>query len=139
MSLRLRLIGLVAIALVISLVLGGAIACFNASGSVGIEMQAALLVGRRAVENAAGDIQASPEPRRDLERLVGLFRGNRHIRASLADDPAMVGAPAVETSPFGDAPGWFVRLIGVPSMTERVPITRNGQPYATVVLRGRSA
>ena len=71
MSLRLRLIGLVAMALVISLLLAGAIACYNASGSVGIEMRSALLVGRRAVENAAAGIQASPDPRRDLERLIG--------------------------------------------------------------------
>lgn len=134
MSLRLRLIGLVTIALVISLLLGGAIACYNASGSVGIEMRSALLVGRRAVENAVGGIQASPEPQRDLERLIALFGGNRHIRVSVAGDPAVASLPAVETSPFGDAPGWFVRLIGVPSMTERVPITRDAQPYATVVL-----
>ena len=105
MSLRLRLIGLVALALVISILLAGAIACYNASGSVGVEMRSALLVGRRAVENAAAGIQASPDPRRDLERLIGLFRGNRHIRVSLAGDPAVAAAPFVETSPFGEPSG----------------------------------
>lgn len=134
MSLRLRLISLVTVALVISILLGIAIACYNASGSVGVEMRSALLVGRRAVENAAPGIAVSPEPRRDLARLVAVFAGDRHIRVSLADDPAVAAGPLVETSPFGDPPGWFVRLIGVPSMTERVPISRGGQPYATVVL-----
>ncbi|HEX5318613.1 MAG TPA: ATP-binding protein [Stellaceae bacterium] len=134
MSLRLRLIGLVALALVISILLAGAIACYNASGSVGVEMRSALLVGRRAVENAAAGIQASPDPRRDLDRLIGLFRGNRHIRVSLAGDPAVAAAPLVETSPFGEPSGWFVRLIGVPSTTERVPILRDGRNFATVVL-----
>jgi two-component system sensor histidine kinase UhpB len=134
MSLRVRLIGLVTAALVISIMLGVAIACYNASGSVGVEMRSALLVGRRAVENAAGGIAASPEPRRDLERLVAVFAGNRHIRVSLAGDPAVSAGPSVETSPFGDPPRWFVRLIGVPSMTDRAPILRDGQPYATVVL-----
>ncbi len=118
----------------ISILLGVAIACYNASGSVGVEMQSALLVGRRAVENAAAGIAASPEPRRDLENLIAVFAGNRHIRVSLAGDPAVAASPSVETSPFGEPPGWFVRLIGVPSMTERVPILRDGQAYATVVL-----
>src|SRR5215470_16455373 len=111
MSLRVRLIGLVAVALVISLLLGGAIACYNARGSVGVEMKAALLVARRAVEDAASSIAMSPEPRRELARLVALFAGNRHIRASLADDPTLASSPSVETSPFGEAPAWFVRLI----------------------------
>ncbi len=84
MSLRLRLIGLVAIVLVISLVLGGVIACFNASGSVGTEMRSALLLGRGVVENAAGGIGATGHPRRDLERLVAVLAGDRHLRASLA-------------------------------------------------------
>lgn len=134
MSLRLRLIGFVTAALIVSILLGVAIACYNASGSVGVEMRSALLVGRRAVEDAAGGIAGSPAPRRDLERLVGVFAGNRHIRVSLAGDPAVAAAPSAETSPFGEPPGWFVRLIGVPRMTERVPILRDGQPYATVVI-----
>lgn len=134
MSLRLRLIGLVAMALVISLLLGGAIACLNASRSVRNEMRAALLVGRHAVENATEGIQTSRDPGRDLERLVALFKGNRHLRVSLADDPATVAAPPVEKSPFGKVPKWFVRLIDVPIETERVPIAIAGRSYATVVL-----
>jgi two-component system sensor histidine kinase UhpB len=134
MSLRLRLIGLVAITLVISLLLGCAMACFNASGSVGVEMKSALLVGRRAVESAVDKLQASRDPGRDLAGLVTLFAGNRHIRVSLEGDPAVVGAPAVEKSPYGGPPAWFVRLIGVPRMTERVPVAINGVRYATVLI-----
>jgi len=134
MSLRLRLICLVAVVLVISLLVGGAIACFNASGSVGTEMRAALLVGRRTVDNAVPGIQASQDPQRDLERLVAVFNGNRHLRVSLAGDPAVVADPAVETSPFGEPPAWFVRLIGVPSINDRVRIAIPGRPDATVVI-----
>jgi len=134
MSLRLRLISLVAVVLVISLFVGAAIACFNASGSVGTEMRAALLVGRRTVENAALGIRVSPDPQRDLERLVAAFRGNRHLRVTLAGEPTVVADPAVETSPFGEPPRWFVRFIGVPSISDRVRIAIPGQPDATVVL-----
>jgi two-component system sensor histidine kinase UhpB len=134
MSLRWRLIGLVAVALVISLCLGIAIACLNASRSVGIEMEAALTVTRRMVENAADGIRASHDPQRALERLVDLFKDNRHLRVSLAGDPMTVAAPAIEKSPFGRVPSWFVRLINVPSVADRVSIAIPGRPDAEVVI-----
>jgi two-component system, NarL family, sensor histidine kinase UhpB len=134
MSLRMRLIGLVAIVLVISLIVGGAIACLNASRSVRTEMRSALLVGRQTVENAAETVRAARNPRRELENLVLSFRGNRHLRVSLAGDPAVVAVPHVEKSPFGKVPAWFVRLIGVASVTDRLPVPIAGKPDATIVL-----
>jgi two-component system sensor histidine kinase UhpB len=134
MSLRWRLIGLVAVALVLSLALAAAIACFNASRSVGIEMRAALRVGVHTVENAAPSIQASADPRHDLERLVALFRGNRHLRVSLAGNPSAFAAPDVEKSPFGKVPRWFVRMVGVPSEIARVTVAVPGHPDAVILL-----
>lgn len=134
MSLRLRLIGLVAIALVLSLPLAAGIACFNASRSVGVEMRAALLVGVHTVENAVPSIQSSADPRRDLERLVTLFRGNRHLRISLVGNPGAAAAPGVEKSPFGKVPRWFVRMVGVPSETARVSVPVPNGPDAVVLL-----
>jgi two-component system sensor histidine kinase UhpB len=134
MSLRWRLIGLVAIALVLSLALAAAIACFNASRSVGIEMRAALRVGVHTVENAIPSTQSSADPQHDLERLVALFRGNRHLRVSLAGNPAAAAAPDVEKSPFGKVPRWFVRMVGVPSEITRVTVAVPGHPDAVVLL-----
>ena len=134
MSLRWRLIGLVAVALVLSLALAAAIACFNASRSVGIEMRAALRVGVHTVENAIPSIQSSADPQRDLERLVALFRGNRHLRVLLAGNPDAVAAPDVEKSPFGKVPRWFVRMVGVPSEIARMTVAVPGHPDAVVLL-----
>ncbi len=134
MSLRMRLIGLIAIGLVISLAFGGGIAFLNASRSVQNEMHAALQVGRQTVANALADLQRSSTPRRDLENLVRSFKGNRHLRVSLAGDPAAIAVPAVERSHFGKAPRWFVRLIGVGSEADRVPVAIAGRGYGTIVL-----
>ncbi|HWB47550.1 MAG TPA: sensor histidine kinase [Stellaceae bacterium] len=134
MSLRWRLIGLVAIALVLSLALAAAMACFNASRSVGIEMRAALLVGVHTVENAVLRLQTSQDPQRDLDNLVALFRGNRHLRVSLTGQAGVVAAPDTEQSPFGNVPRWFVRMVGVPSETVRVPVAVPGRPDAAVLL-----
>ena len=130
MSLRFRLIGLVAVVLVVSLIFGGAIAGFNASRSVRTEMRSALLVGRQTIENALAALPNSSDPARDLERLLASFRGNRHLRISLVGGPGgrAVAAvePAADRTPFGAVPAWFVRLIGVPPTVEEIPIALDG-------------
>jgi two-component system, NarL family, sensor histidine kinase UhpB len=134
MSLRFRLIGLVAIILVVSLAFGSAIACFNASRSVRTEMRSAQVVGRQTIENAIDGLQNSPDPARDLENLVGSFKGNRHLRVALSGDAASIALPAIDTAPLGGAPAWFVGLIGVAPATDRVPVTLAGRVYGTVTI-----
>ena len=69
MSLRFRLIGLVCLALVVSLALGGATAWVNASRSVRTEMRSALLVGRQTIASAIERLQQAPDPSRGLDEL----------------------------------------------------------------------
>jgi len=134
MSLRFRLIGLIAIVFVISLVLGGAIVSFIASQSVHTEMSAALQVGQQTIENAVDDLQGARDPQRDLRNLIASFNGNRHLRVSLAGDADAVAAPAKEESPFGDAPAWFSRLISVAPTQEQIDIAIDGRRSGTVVI-----
>ena len=135
MSLRIRLIALVAIALAASLLLGGTIACLNASRSVGVEMTSALLMGRRAIDGAAASIAASPAPLHELESLIAAFDGNRHLRVSLAGKPAVAAQPAAEKSPFGQVPDWFVTLVDVKAQTDRVPVALGDRQIAEVILQ----
>src|SRR5690242_17820370 len=109
-SLRLRLIGLVAIGLAVSMVLGAAIAAVGASRSVQTEMQAALGVARRAVENAAA--AGGAEPRGAVESVIAAFNDNRHVRLRLeVAGRAASAAPPVEEPPIGAVPAWFARWI----------------------------
>ena len=134
MSLRLRLIALVCGALVLSLVLGGATAWLNASRSVRTEMRSALLVGRQTIESAIERLQQAREPLRDLDELVVSFEGNRHLRVRLIGEAQAVATPVVESPPFGAVPRWFVRVIGVRPVTDRVPIAVNGRNHGTIAL-----
>jgi two-component system sensor histidine kinase UhpB len=134
MSLRLRLISLVAIVLAVSLVFGSAIACFSASRSVRTEMLSALVVAQQTIENAVDGLQTSHDPQRELENLVTSFKGNRHLRVTLSADTRAIASPAVEEPPFGRVPAWFVRLIQVVPATSRVPITLAGRSYESVVI-----
>ncbi len=128
-SLRLRLIGLVALVFAASLALGGTAACLNASRSVEAEMRSALAVGQQIIVLGIADLDRSGDPARDLERLVASFRGNRHLRVSLAGDERAVAAP-----PVAGAPRWFERLIGVTPSRVLIPVTLAGRAYGEITI-----
>jgi two-component system sensor histidine kinase UhpB len=133
MPLRVRLILLVTAALALSLALGATLAWLNARRSVRTEMDSALAVARQTVASEIANAQGSPDWRRDLNRLVASFDGNRHLRVSLSGG-AMVARPPVEAPPLGAVPGWFVAAIGVAPATIRIPVVIDGRPRATVTV-----
>jgi hypothetical protein len=69
-SLRFRLICLIAIVLIASLAVEGTIVSFNASRSVQTEMNSALQVGQQIVKSALAQLPESTDRGRDLEALV---------------------------------------------------------------------
>jgi two-component system sensor histidine kinase UhpB len=133
MSLRFRLICLIAIVLAASLVLEGAIVSFHASRSVRTEMNSALQVGQQFVESALSDLPDSTNQRGDLEALVAAFKGNRHLRVSLSSGTTTI-EPFLERSHFGMVPHWFVRLLGIAPAAARVPVTIAGQNYGSILI-----
>ena len=134
MSLRFRLIGLVCLALVVSLALGGATAWVNASRSVRTEMRSALLVGRQTIDIEIERLRQTPDLSRHLDELVASFEGNRHLRVRFIGEAPAVAAPIVEKPPFGVVPDWFVHLIRVAPVVDRIPITVDGRDYGTIAL-----
>ena len=134
MSLRFRLIALVCLALVVSLALGGVTAWVNASRSVRNEMRSALMFGRQTIESGIERLQQAADPSRGLDELVASFEGNRHLRVRFAGLAEAVATPVVESPPFGAVPNWFVRIIRVAPVTDRVPITVGGRDYGTIAL-----
>jgi two-component system, NarL family, sensor histidine kinase UhpB len=132
MSLRFRLIALVCLALVFSLAFGGATAWVNATRSVRTEMRSALRIASQTIEHAIERLEQAPDPSYALGELVASFDGNRHLRVRFIGEAQSVASPVVESPPFGAVPKWFVRLIGVAPVTERVPITIGGQDYGTI-------
>jgi two-component system, NarL family, sensor histidine kinase UhpB len=131
MSLRIRLICLIALVLVLSLAVEDTIVSFNASRSVPTEMNSALQVGQQIVKSALAGLPESPDPRRSLEDLVASFKGNRHLRVSLTGDASASVEPSLASSHFGAVPPWFVRR---PPVVDRVPVAIAGQDYGSVVI-----
>ncbi len=134
MSLRFRLIGLICLALVVSLSLGGATAWVTASRSVRTEMRSALQVGRQTIDIAIERLQQAADPSRGLDELMASFKGNRHLRVGFVGQADAVATPLVESPPFGAVPNWFVRVIRVEPVTDRVPVIVGGRAYGTIAL-----
>lgn len=134
LSLRGRLIGLVGLVFALSLALGGTVACLNASRSVDAELRAAMAVAQQSVTAGLGGLERSDDPRRDLERLIASFRGNRHVSVRLSGADRAVTMPQVDAPPLAAAPPWFERLIGVVPSSLRIPVTLAGQPYGEITL-----
>ncbi len=134
MTLQVRLIGLIALILMLSLVLGGAVACLSASRSVQTEMRSALAVGRQTVKAAVDNLQPGDHVRGDLEQIVLSFRGNRHLHVYMTTDPTAHAEPAIERPALDAVPEWLVRLIGGRPQMEPVPVTVAGRSYGSIVI-----
>src|ERR1700730_7989503 len=134
MSLRFRLICLIAVVLIASLAVEGTIVSCNASRSVQTEMNSALQVGQQIVKSALARLPNSTDRRRDLEALVAAFKGNRHLRVSLTGGEEATVEPSPEGAHFGTVPLWFVRLLGITPVAVRVPTAIAGQDYGSIII-----
>jgi two-component system sensor histidine kinase UhpB len=134
MSLRFRLISLIAIVLIASLAVEGTTVSFNASRSVKTEMNSALQVGQQIVTSALAHFPESTDRRHYLEGLVAAFKGNRHLRVSLIGSADATVEPSLEGSHFGTVPSWFVRVLGINPVAARVPIAIAGQDYGSILI-----
>lgn len=134
LSLRLRLIGLIALVFAGSLALGGWVAWLNASRSVATELDAAVAVARQVIEARLATLDRAEDPRRALAQLVAAFAGNRHLRVTLRGEADETAGPAEETSPIADVPPWFVRLIGVAPTRLVLPVAIAGRSEGSILV-----
>lgn len=112
LSLRSRLIGLIAIVLVAVAALGGLLNYLNAKQKVALEAEAALAGAGNTVARVLGEM--SNPTREDLAKLLPVFDGTRHVRLELIDRTGTVLAASRLLDPANDVPDWFVRAIGGP-------------------------
>jgi two-component system sensor histidine kinase UhpB len=133
MSLQLRLIISIGLALVATLAFGSALTFLHAAHQVKTEMLAAMKVGEHVVKNAIGDSKQDTR-RPQLERLLAEFDGNRHIQAFLVDDHGRVLGASTPEPPDSQVPGWFKRYVdGLPQQV-KVGLPSNDEEQNAIVL-----
>jgi two-component system sensor histidine kinase UhpB len=124
MSLRARVVSLIAAVLLIAMTLGVGVAGYQARHALADELDAGLGGARQTVASAFEDLPKSDHPARDLRQLVATFDGNRHVRASLIGPDGKV-ALASNAQAVGDpAPPWFGRLLGSSPPPQQIAVPR---------------
>lgn len=135
MSLRSRLISLIAMVLLASFAIEGMLVSLNASRSVRTEMNSALQVGSQIVRSTLAEMKDSPAPQRHLEALVAAFKGNRHLRVIWMGSEAASIEPSPEGSYFGKVPQWFIRFLGINPVSLKIPVPFGAQDYGYILLK----
>jgi two-component system, NarL family, sensor histidine kinase UhpB len=125
MTLRVRLIVLIALVLLVSVLLGGMLAWWHAAQSARTEMQAALLSGEHRVRDSIEYLPEVADREGDLRRLIASFNGDRHVRAALLDPRGQSVARSMLSIPLHPPPDWFFDLLGVQSTARIIPIGRD--------------
>jgi two-component system sensor histidine kinase UhpB len=122
MSLERNLVVSVCMVLVVSLLAGAALTYVQAASRVRTEMNAALTVGRRIVQNAVDDSAEQTDPDRRLARIVAAFNGDRHLRAVLIDGDGRILLQSTLQPPQDPAPAAFFNLVNGPNVTAYVDL-----------------
>ena len=137
MSLRLRIVGVVALVLVATLAIGSVLTYLHALRKIETEMQAAVTVGRNAVERALNNVPPSANPSVQLEQLVRMFDGERHLRAFLIGPDNTVGISS-KVLAGEKAPRWFFRLLEYKAPVEHIELPERFKQLGSVALQADS-
>lgn len=109
LSLRLRLIGAIALVLLLALMVGGALTYIHAEQKVAVELAAALDGASNTVVQILAE---TPEPSADtLDQIARVFDGNRHVRLELLGANGEIINRSRLSDPLNDVPDWFVGAI----------------------------
>ncbi len=114
MTLRQRLIALIALVLPLSLLAGGLLTYWHAVRKVETEMAAALAFGESSVRDAISSMAPSADPAQHLARVVASFSGERHLRVSHIGADGNVAAASQVSRPKDLPPTWLARVLAGP-------------------------
>ncbi|WP_083567733.1 ATP-binding protein [Hyphomicrobium sp. CS1GBMeth3] len=133
-SLSATIIRNIAIVLLLSLLLSALLTYWQAATKVETEVGAALSLAEKTVRKVVQEVAHDDDPRLALVRLVRVFDGNRHVRASLVE-PEPIGARISSFSaPGEDLPEWFYNLIARPPTVIRIPLPEGIKSYGLIEL-----
>ena len=119
MSLQFRVLGSIAILLLLSLLCGGTLLILHARSVVEVEVRTAF----HGAENSVRDtLQSDVQHTVTMRQVVSSFEGQRHVRAALINEQEKV----IVSSEIGrlrdPAPQWFARLMTPPPLSARFNI-----------------
>ena len=133
-SLSATIIRHISIVLILTLVMSGAITYWQAANKVETEVGAALSIAEKTVRKVVQEIAHDDEPRLQLVRLVRVFDGNRHVRATFIE-PEPIGARISSfVAPAEELPDWFYALMAGPPQVIRIALPEGLTNYGAFEL-----
>jgi two-component system sensor histidine kinase UhpB len=133
-SLSATLIRNISVVLVLTLALSVALTYWQAATKVETEVSAALSIAEKTVRKVIQEIAHEDDPRLQLVRLVRVFDGNRHVKATFVE-PEPIGARVSSfVAPAEELPEWFYALIARPSEVIRVNLPEGLNSYGMIEL-----
>lgn len=133
-SLSATLIRNISIVLALTLVLSVALTYWQAATKVETEVGAALSIAEKTVRKVIQEIAHDDDPRLQLVRLVRVFDGNRHVKATFVE-PEPIGARISSfVAPAEELPEWFYSLMARPPQVIRIPLPERLDSYGAFEL-----
>lgn len=133
-SLSATIIRNISIVLILTLVMSGVITYWQAANKVETEVGAALSIAEKTVRKVVQEIAHDDEPRLQLVRLVRVFDGNRHVRATFIE-PEPIGARISSfVAPAEELPDWFYALMAGPPQVIRIALPEGLTNYGAFEL-----
>jgi two-component system sensor histidine kinase UhpB len=119
---------------VLALVLSGLLTYWQAATKVETEVGAALSIAEKTVRKVVQEIAHDDDPRLQLVRLIRVFDGNRHVKATFVE-PEPIGARISSfVAPADELPEWFYNLIARPPEVIRIPLPEGLSSYGLIEL-----
>jgi two-component system sensor histidine kinase UhpB len=134
MSLRARVVALIAMVLLISMLMGTLVAGYETRKDLSAELNAGMDGARQTLASALEDLPNSDHPARDLRQLIATFDGNRHVRATLEETTGRVGWQSHTIYPAKSAPTWFRDLLGPGPRPAAIPVPSGLAGYRDIIL-----
>jgi two-component system sensor histidine kinase UhpB len=133
-SLSATLIRNISIVLVLSLVLSALLTYWQAATKVETEVGAALTIAEKTVRKIVQEIAHDDDPRLQLVRLIRVFDGNRHVKATFVE-PEPIGARISSfVAPAEELPEWFYTLIAQEPEIVRISLPDGLSSYGFIEL-----
>ena len=119
MSLQTRVLGSIALLLVLALLGSSAWLVLHARAQARAEVHTAF---RGAEESVRDTMKGNVAHTVTFREVVASFEGQRHVRAALINEDGKVIVASRIAALNNPAPGWFARLIAPPSLAVSIPI-----------------
>jgi two-component system sensor histidine kinase UhpB len=134
-SLSATIIRNISIVLILTLVMSGVLTYWQAATKVETEVSAAMSIAEKTVRKVVQEIAHDDEPRLQLVRLVRVFDGNRHVKATFVE-PEPIGARISSfVAPAEELPDWFYSLIARPPEVVRIALSDDLKAFGAFELQ----